>query len=87
MRVGALTTVQSDVLTLPRDGFRLHTVRLVYDVEIVGGTLQPEQTGTTDEARWCSPADIAALPLMSYVPAALAGPAGTAGLHHACGPG
>lgn len=71
------------MLTLPAtagDGFRLHTVRLVYDVEIVGGTLRPEQTGTTDEARWYSPADLGALPLMPFAPAALAGPAGTADL-------
>ncbi len=83
VRVRGLTTVLSDVLTLPDDGSQLHTVRLVYDVDILAGALQFERAGTTDEARWCHLSELAALPLMPFVASALSpSPPTTGGVHH-----
>ncbi len=64
---GALLHVLSDTATLP-DGTQLHTVRLIYDVGALSGTLRPEEEGgSTDEARWFTLAEASALTLMPYV--------------------
>ena len=34
------------------DGERLHAIRVVYAVRIVGGTLRDETNGSTDQSRW-----------------------------------
>lgn len=83
VRVRSLRTVLSDVTTLPDDGSLQHTVRLVYDVEILGGAMKPERDGTTDVAKWCRPNEWTALPLMPFVATVLSSP-GTpvSGVHH-----
>ncbi len=83
VRVASLRTVLSDVTTLPDDGSLLHTVRFVYDVEILGGALQSERDGTTDAVRWCHPDESSALPLMPFVSIVLSSPStSTGGVHH-----
>lgn len=84
VRVIRLRTVVADVVTLPE--VAVHVDRIVYDVEVHGGTLRDEVGGTTDRARWVPRGDLERLPLVAFaaetlgVPgaAALAGePAGT----------
>jgi 8-oxo-dGTP diphosphatase len=36
-------------------GARMHAIRIVYDVRIVGGSLRDETDGSTDTCRWVSP--------------------------------
>lgn len=38
------------------DGERLHAIRVVYAVRIVGGALRDERGGSTDRAAWFTPA-------------------------------
>ncbi|WP_232681005.1 NUDIX hydrolase [Nocardioides sp. R-C-SC26] len=49
----------------------LRAVMVIYAATIVGGELRPEVGGTTDECRWWPLADVAQLPRVSTVDAAL----------------
>ena len=72
LAVGAaeLFTVTSDVRK--RDnGDRIHTVRIIYTVDLVGGDLTHEVHGTTDHAAWYPLVDLTALNLAEYARAAI----------------
>lgn len=67
----ALRDVVTEVMDLPEGGERLQTVRIIYDVSLLGGTLRAEVGGTTDEVRWFDVFEALALPLMPFVRAQL----------------
>jgi 8-oxo-dGTP diphosphatase len=46
-----LLDVASDVRRRP-NGDRIHTVRVLYTVSLIGGNLRDEVVGTTDAAKW-----------------------------------
>lgn len=71
VRVTRLLRVLTDVTDLPHRDTRVHTVRLVYDVEVVDGTLRPERDGSSDELAVLAPAAAAGLRLAPYVARAL----------------
>ena len=64
-----------DSFTLPaeeaRSGRPFKSVRVVFEGRVVGGVLTSEVDGTTDEARWFAMDDVAALPRVPLVDAAL----------------
>ena len=49
----------------------LHSVGILYRVQITGGTLRPEQDGTTDEARWFTLDEARDAPIVEIVELAL----------------
>jgi 8-oxo-dGTP diphosphatase len=53
------------------DGSAWHAVRIVYEVDIVGGELRDEVDESTDAAAWFSLADARQLPIVEVVRAAL----------------
>lgn len=69
----ALLDVVAEVTELPGRGERLHTVRVIYDVGLLGGSLRSERDGTTDGVGWYPIADAFALPLMPFVRKVLGG--------------
>jgi ADP-ribose pyrophosphatase YjhB (NUDIX family) len=50
----------------PHEQERLHTLRVVYEVEVVGGELRSEADGSSDEAAWIAISDAAELPVMPF---------------------
>ena len=66
-RVGDLLDVVSEVAVLERERVRLHSVRVVYDVEVEPGSVRPEADGSTDAVRWVRTGDLEALPLIPWV--------------------
>jgi 8-oxo-dGTP diphosphatase len=66
-----LLGVLSDTWPVP-DGSLLHTVRLVYRVEEWQGHLRPEASGSSDDAAWFEPSELATVPLVRYAREALA---------------
>jgi 8-oxo-dGTP diphosphatase len=67
VRVRHLLDVASDVADLAREPVRLHSVRLIYEVEVVAGSVRPETSGSTDAVRWVGSGDLEALPLISWL--------------------
>lgn len=65
-----LLGVLSDTWPVP-DGTLLHTVRLVYRVERWRGALRPEASGSSDDAAWFDPSELATVPLVRYAREAL----------------
>ncbi len=63
--VGELLGIHSRVIPASRriaaSADPLHTLRIVYRAEIVGGTLRNETDGSTDEAQWFALAAVRAL--------------------------
>jgi len=59
----------SDVVPLPARGVVMHCDRVLYDAEVVGGTLRYEVDGTSDCVEWIEPARLAdeEIPLDSLV--------------------
>lgn len=61
----------SDVIDLPFRGASLHTVRLIFEVDLPDGEqarqLRSEPDGTSDEVRFVPPGEAAGLPLMPFV--------------------
>lgn len=43
------------------DGGRMHAIRIVYTVRIVGGALRDEPDGSTDTCRWFAPDELAGI--------------------------
>ena len=64
---GSLLDVVSDVTDLVRESVRLHSVRLVYRVEVGEGTPRTEDHGSTDEVLWVSMEDLEALQLIPWL--------------------
>lgn len=87
-----LLGVLSDTWRIP-DGTDLHTVRLVYRVHDWRGELRPEAAGSSDEAAWFSPGQLAGVKVVRYVReaiarfGALAGPRATPGVSGGRGQG
>ncbi|MEV1332923.1 NUDIX domain-containing protein [Micromonospora costi] len=86
VEVTDLRAVVADVISFPRADVALHTDRVVFDLTVIGGALRDEGEGTTDQARWVTIGEAAALPLMPFtaellglpvtpLPAGQAGPA------------
>jgi ADP-ribose pyrophosphatase YjhB (NUDIX family) len=73
VRVTGLRSVTADVFRLPLTDTWEHTDRIIYDVEVVGGSLRNEAEGTTELVDWVDPAG---LPLMPFT-AVVLGRAGT----------
>ncbi|MGN9812045.1 NUDIX hydrolase [Micromonospora sp. BQ11] len=69
--VTRLRSVIADVVPYADLGVALHTDRLVFDLTVTGGTLRDEADGTTDLARWLSPAEVGELPLLPFTAEAL----------------
>jgi 8-oxo-dGTP diphosphatase len=64
IEITAPLRVISDVLRFP--AATVHTDRIVFQVRSTERTLRAESGGTTDAARWFSPAELVDLPLMPY---------------------
>lgn len=71
VRALAVRQVLTDLVDLPHRGVQVHTVRLVYDVEVLGGRLAAEVDGSSERLAMVTPAEAAALPLAPYVARAL----------------
>jgi 8-oxo-dGTP diphosphatase len=56
------------------DGSRMHAIRILYAVRIVGGDLRDEPDGSTDTCRWVTPDEAAALRLTELARRAVATP-------------
>jgi ADP-ribose pyrophosphatase YjhB (NUDIX family) len=67
VRVGDLFEAVSDVGVVVSEGVRLHSVRLIYDVEVGQGTVVPEAAGSTDGVRWFPSSDLVDLPLIGWL--------------------
>jgi 8-oxo-dGTP diphosphatase len=66
-----LIGVTSDVRR--RDnGDKIHTVRIIFSVELVGGELHHEVHGTTDHAAWFDLSELETLNVADYARAAIA---------------
>jgi 8-oxo-dGTP diphosphatase len=66
-RVGDVLDVVSDVTVLVREPVRLHSVRLIYEVEVEPGSERREADGSTDAVRWVRYRDLEALPLIAWL--------------------
>lgn len=66
VRVLRLLDVVSEVAERLDINERLHTVRVIYEVEVTAGELTPEAEGTTDAVAWVASEDTAALALMPF---------------------
>ncbi|MFC7481388.1 NUDIX hydrolase [Luedemannella flava] len=58
-------------LVVDRRGALVHHDRLIFDVDVVAGDLRDELAGSTDAAAWFEPEELATLPLLPFVAAAL----------------
>jgi 8-oxo-dGTP pyrophosphatase MutT (NUDIX family) len=65
--VGDLLDVISDVTVLVQEQTRLHSVRLIYEVEAEPGSERSEVDGSTDAVRWVRQGDLGALPLIPWL--------------------
>lgn len=70
-RVTSPPRVLSDTVEIPARGIELHTVRVIYDVEIVGGEISRELDGTSDEVAWFDVTDLTRPEVQEFVRAAL----------------
>lgn len=66
-RAGDVLDVVSDVAVLVREPVRLHSVRLILEVEAEPGSERPEADGSTDAVRWVRYRDLEALPLIPWL--------------------
>ena len=62
-----LLDVVSDVAVLSQEPVRLHSIRLVYEVEVDEGPLRREVDGSTDAVRWAGVRDLAGLALAPWL--------------------
>ena len=53
--IGRLVDVDDRVFTSRNGADRMHAIRIVYEVTIVGGSLRDELDGSTDTCRWVTP--------------------------------
>ena len=66
-RVGDLLDVISDVGVLVRESTRLHSVRVIYVVEVGPGSERSEAEGSTDTVCWVRQGDLGGLPLIPWL--------------------
>jgi 8-oxo-dGTP diphosphatase len=71
VRVTRVREVLTDVIDLPHRDVQVHTVRLLYDVEVVGGRLRAEPDGSSDALAVLPPWEASRLWLAPYVARAL----------------
>lgn len=50
----------------PYEHERIHTLRVVYEVEVIGGELRSEADGSSDQASWIAISEVARLPVMPF---------------------
>jgi ADP-ribose pyrophosphatase YjhB (NUDIX family) len=62
-----LIDVLSDVTVWEQESMRLHSVRLIYEVEVRPGPVRPEADGSTDTVRWVRHDELAELPLIPWL--------------------
>ena len=67
VRVHQLIDVISDVTDMVSEPVRLHSVRLVYGVEVCPGDIRSETDGSTDGAAWVSARDLDSLNLIPWL--------------------
>lgn len=67
-----LADVADRLFSNVRAGGRLHAIRIVYRVQVTGGTLRDEVDGSTDTCAWFTPTDAARLHLGELARRALA---------------
>jgi 8-oxo-dGTP diphosphatase len=67
VRVCELLEVVSDVAVWDRELMRLHSVRLIYEMEVRPGPVRSEADGSTDAVRWVRCDDLAKLPLIPWL--------------------
>lgn len=65
--VGQVVDVVSDVAHLVEEPTRLHSVRLVYLVEVDEGSARSESAGSTDAVRWVPRVELETLPLTPWL--------------------
>ncbi|HEY3436634.1 MAG TPA: NUDIX domain-containing protein [Actinotalea sp.] len=70
-RVSGLLDVVSDVMPIPARSLALHTVRVLYAVDVASGELVTERDGSSDLAAWVDLAQAVRLPLLPFVRALL----------------
>jgi len=70
-RVISPPRVLSDTVEVAARGIDLHTVRVIYDVEIIGGELIAEEAGTSDGVAWFDTDDLVRPDVQSFVRAAV----------------
>lgn len=68
-RVGVLLDAVSDVGVVASEAVRLHSVRLIYEVDVAPGPAVPEEAGSTDGVRWVPHDELADLPLIGWLQA------------------
>jgi 8-oxo-dGTP diphosphatase len=66
-RVRRVRDVVSDVTVMVEESVRLHSVRLIYEVEVDGGPHRPEVNGSTDDVRWVHHRDLENLNLIPWL--------------------
>ena len=66
-RTQHLLDVVSDVAVLSQEPVRLHSIRLVYEVEVDDGPVRPEADGSTDAVRWAGVRDLTGLALAPWL--------------------
>jgi len=59
--------VVSDVTVMAEEPVRLHSVRVIYEVEVDAGPLRPEVDGSTDAVRWVHDRDLDNLELIGWL--------------------
>jgi ADP-ribose pyrophosphatase YjhB (NUDIX family) len=65
-----LFDVASDVRRRP-NGDRIHTVRILYNVDLDGGELRDELTGTTNQAQWFKMRELSDVNVAEYAERAI----------------
>lgn len=74
-RVGRVLGVDSRILVRedprPGEAAGLHTIRIVYDAEVIRGELTPEADGSSDDAAWVALSEVPSLRQLSLVEIAL----------------
>jgi 8-oxo-dGTP diphosphatase len=67
IRAASLRAVLSDVTELMTTPVILHSIRLVYDVEVEAGDLRAETEGSSDRVCWFTAEQARSLPLQPFV--------------------
>ncbi len=67
VRVLGLLDVVTDVAEWMREQVRLHSIRLIYEVEVVDGSARPETNGSTDAVQWLRSGDLEAVQLIPWL--------------------
>jgi ADP-ribose pyrophosphatase YjhB (NUDIX family) len=63
-RAAALIAVLSDVTEVDTPPVEMHSVRLVYDASVNGGSLRSEAAGSSEAAAWLTPVQVRDVPLV-----------------------